>query len=109
MIEKILLYRLPSRHHQLLLVLLVSGFGPAPGSTGFGSCVSACPPPSPGIVAEPSTASTSAPLPRILHRNSVAALAAGETTAHILSADTGAASADGPAGAARALAFRLAW
>ena len=91
----------------MLLVLLVSDYGPAPGSTGFGSCVSAYRRPSTGIVAALSTATTSAPPLRTLHRNSVVLLAAGETTAHILSTDTGAAAAGGSDAAVAPL--RLGW
>jgi hypothetical protein len=64
--------------------VVFSGFGPAPGSAGFGRCVSAGPLLLPDIVAGLSTATTSALPPGSARCNSAVALAADENAAHIL-------------------------
>jgi len=85
---------------------VVSGFGRAPGSAGFGPCASVAPPPFSGIVAAPSTASTSAPPPDTARRNSAGALAADENAVHTPSADSAAVAADVPGtSAGQPLAF----
>jgi len=75
----------------------VSGCGRARDTVGSVRCVSLCPPPSPGISAGPSSASTFQ-LPRGTHGcNSARLPAAGETAARILSADRGGFAAGAPA------------
>jgi hypothetical protein len=93
-LEKKVPYWLPSRHRQLLLALVVSGFSRARGSAGFDRCAAVAPPPSSGIVAGPSTATISAPLPGTLGYSSAAAPAADGSAARIPSAGNTADAAD---------------
>jgi len=58
----------------------------APGSAGFGGCVSVCPPWLPGIVAAPSNATIAAPPPDSLRSNSAGRPAADESAVRSLSA-----------------------
>src|SRR3974377_1557771 len=70
------------------MALVVPGFGRAPGSAGFAPCASVGQTPFSGIVAAPSTASTSAPPPDTARCNSAGPLAADENTVHTPSADS---------------------
>jgi hypothetical protein len=96
------LERLPSLPLEVPLpVGFVFGCGRARGTAGSARCVSLCRPPSPGISAGPSSASTFL-LPHGTHGcNSVRALAAGGTAARILSADMGGFAAGAPAASVR--------
>jgi len=84
---------------------MVSGFGLAPGSAGFDHSVSVVQPPSPGIVAAPSTATSATQLPGSARRNSAGVPAGHESAAHIPSADNDALAAGGASHSADPLDF----
>jgi len=80
--------------------VVVSGFGRAPDSAGFGRCVSPGPPLFPDIVAAPSTAPISAPPAGSFRCNSAGAPAGDESAARSLSAGNGEISASDPGASA---------
>jgi len=89
------------------LELVVSGSARAPGSAGFARSVSVGPPPSPGSVVAPSTATIAGPPSGTARCNNAGAPAGGESAARILSADNAGPVACGPiASADRPLDFR---
>jgi hypothetical protein len=78
------------------VTLVFVGSGPAPGSVGFGLCVSVCPPLLSDIVVVPSGVPISAPLLGSLDCNSVAVPAGDESVVRSLSADNAACAAGEP-------------